>query len=382
MTEVGIVGIGYEGFPPETPGLSFKELTFAAARKAYADAGIDPREDVDSFIACEEDYWAGWSISDEAAPDQVGAVLRPMHTVTGDGIYGVANAFMQIKTGHFDVVVVEAHSKASDLLTYHGVVRFALDPIYARALGCHPYFLAGLEMGAFLRDEENTVADCARVVRKNRRNAQRNPDAAYGGDLSTEEVLTSEPLFDPLRSAEVSSRADGAVVLVLASGGRARSLTDRPVWVRGVGWASDSPWLETRSLEEARYARWASDQAYRQAGWDRPRLQAQVAEVDDRFAFKELQHLEALGLAEGSRAGYLLEEGWYDFDGRMPVNPSGGSLGVGNLLEASGLYRVMEVARQLRGDAEDHQVDGPARGVAASWRGIPTASGGVAVLEA
>jgi acetyl-CoA C-acetyltransferase len=118
------------------------------------------------------------------------------------------------------------------------------------------------------------------------------------------------------------------------------------------------------------------------AGITRPRLQVQVAEVDDRFAYKELQHLEALGLAGGHRAGHLLREGFYDFDGLLPVNPSGGSLGVGQLLEAGGLFRVMEVARQLRGEAGEHQVNGPERGVAASWRGIPTATGAVAVLEA
>lgn len=382
MTEVAIVGIGYEGFPPETPQFSVKELMFEAALKAYEDARVHPREDVDGFITCAEDFHEGWSISDEGFPDPLGSVMRRMHTVTGDGIVGLANAFMQIKTGHYDVVVVEAHSKASDILTYEGIVTFAFDPLFHRPLDGHPYFLAGLEMHAFLRDEENTEEDCAEVVRRNKGNALRNPDASFGEELTLEDVLASEPLFSPLKRAEVSPRADGSIVLVLASAKKAKQLTDRPVWVRGVGWASDSPWLETRSLEEARYARWASDQAYRMAGLARPRREVQVAEVDDRFAYKELQHLEALGLTGGYRAGHLLEEGFFDFDGSLPVNPSGGSLGAGDLLEASGLFRVLEVVRQLRGEAGDHQVANVERGVAASWRGIPTASGAVAVLEA
>jgi acetyl-CoA C-acetyltransferase len=78
----------------------------------------------------------------------------------------------------------------------------------------------------------------------------------------------------------------------------------------------------------------------------------------------------------------LLREGFYEMTGDLPANPSGGSLGVGNLLEASGLFRVMEVVRQLQGRAGEHQVDGAALGVAQSWRGIPTATGAVAVLEA
>ncbi|MFQ6012943.1 MAG: thiolase domain-containing protein [Thermoplasmata archaeon] len=382
MTRVAIVGIGYEGFPPETPQYSWKELMFEAALKAYEDAGVNPREDVDSFITCAEDYWEGFSIFDEFTPDQLGAVLRPTSTVSGDAIQGLASAFMQIKTGHFDTVVVEAHSKASDLLTYEGILTFAFDPIFHRPLNAHPHFLAGLEMDAFLQDHENTEEDCADVVRKNKGNARHHESASFGGKVTREEVMESAVLFRPLKSAEISPLADGSIVLVLAAEERAKELTDRPVWVRGIGWSSDSPWLETRSLREARYARWAAQQAYRMAGVERPRRRMDVAEVDDRFAYKELQHLEALGLAGGYRAGHLLQEGFFEISGDLPVNPSGGSLGVGNLLEASGLFRVLEVVRQLRGQAGEHQVDGASIGVAQSWRGIPTATGGVAVLEA
>ncbi len=382
MSDVAVVGYGYEGFAPETPRYSFKELMFEAALRAYEDAGIDPRKDVDSFVTCAEDYHEGWAIADESFPDPLGAVLRPLHTVTGDGIQGIANAFMLIKTGHYDVVVVESHSKASNILTYEGIVTFAFDPLFHRPLNAHPHFLAGLEMDAFLQDDENTEEDCAEVVRKNRANARHHEAASFGGTTSTQEVLASEVLFRPLKAAEISPLADGSIVLVLASEKRARELTERPVWIRGIGWSSDSPWLETRSLAEARYARWAADQAYRMAGLERPRRRVHVAEVDDRFAYKELQHLEALGLSGGYRAGSLLRDGFYEMGGDLPTNPSGGSLGVGHLLEASGLFRVMEIVRQLQGRAGEHQVDGATLGVAQSWRGIPTATGCVAVLEA
>ncbi len=382
LTNVAVVGIGYEGFPPETPQYSFKELMFEAALKAYEDAGINPREDVDSFITCAEDYLEGWSISDEGMPDQLGGVLRSFCTIPADPIAGLASAFMQIKTGFFDIVVVEAHSKASDILTYEGILTFAFDPIFNRPLNAHPHYLAGLEMDAFLADDENTEEDCAEVVRKNKANARHHEAASFGGKISSQEVMESELLFRPLKAAEISPLADGSIVLVLASAEKAKELTDQPVWIRGIGWSSDSPWLETRSLAEARYADWAAHMAYDMAGIERPRRRVDVAEVDDRFAYKELQHLEALGLAGGNRAGALLREGFYEMDGDLPANPSGGSLGVGNLLEASGLFRVMEIVRQLRGQAGEHQVDDASLGVAQSWRGIPTATGGVAVLEA
>src|SRR5437870_2868745 len=83
---VGIIGIGMTAFRPSTPEYNWKELMFEAASRAYADAAIDPREDVDSFITCAEDYYEGFGIFDEFVPDQLGAALRPTCTVSGDGL--------------------------------------------------------------------------------------------------------------------------------------------------------------------------------------------------------------------------------------------------------------------------------------------------------
>jgi acetyl-CoA C-acetyltransferase len=108
--------------------------------------------------------------------------------------------------------------------------------------------------------------------------------------------------------------------------------------------------------------------------------EVQVAEIDDTYSFKELQHAEALGFAGGSRAHERLEEGVYDMGGSLPINPSGGSIGMGHTLEMSGLVRVIEIVEQLRGNAGKHQVSGAQVGVAQAWRGVPTASGAVLVL--
>src|SRR5438309_2107022 len=107
---VGIIGVGMTAFRPSTPEYSWKELMFEAASRAYADAGVDPRTEVDSFVTCAEDYYEGFGIFDEFTPDQIGGALRPVCTVTGDGLQGLANAFMQLQTGLIDVAVVEPRS--------------------------------------------------------------------------------------------------------------------------------------------------------------------------------------------------------------------------------------------------------------------------------
>lgn len=378
--QVGIIGVGMTPFRPSSPEYSWKELMFEAATRAYADAGVDPREDVGSFVTCAEDYYEGFGIFDEFVPDQLGAVLRPTCTVSGDGLQGLANAFMQIRTGLIDVAVVEAHSKASDIVTLDGVIEHALDPIWTKALGMHPFVIAGLEADAYLRATRTSPRALAAVVSKNRRNGLRNPLAAYAADVDEDQVMGSEMRFAPLRLLDVSCPADGCVVLVLASEKAARKFPADPVWIRGIGWASDSPSLETRDRVDASYARLAADMAYRMAKIRRPSAEIDLAEVDDRFSYKELQHLEAIGLARKGEAGKRISKGDFGPGGRLPVNVSGGSLGCGNVFEATGLHRAAEVALQLRGEAGSRQVDGARVGVAQSWRFVPTATGAVAVL--
>src|SRR5881628_2799016 len=104
---VGIIGIGMTAFRPSTPEYNWKELMFEAASRAYADADINPREDVDSFLTCAEDYYEGFGIFDEFVPDHPGAPLRRACTVCGHEPNRLATASMQTHTGVIDVAVVD-----------------------------------------------------------------------------------------------------------------------------------------------------------------------------------------------------------------------------------------------------------------------------------
>lgn len=381
MSEVAIVGVGCVGFRPITPELSYKELMYEAAVKAYEDAGVNPREDVDVFVTCAEDYLEGFSIFDEFVPDQLGAALRHLFTVSGDGMLGLATAYMLIKTGQFDTVVVEAHSKASDILTYMDIVAFGLDPIFNRPLGGHPYYLAGMEMNRYMHETCTTMEQCAQVVVKNKRNALLNPYAAYGAKITIDQVLYSDMWFYPLKKLEISTPADGCVVMVLASEKVAEKITDKPVWVKGVGWCTETPSLETRDWTRAVYTRLAAEMAYKQARISNPYREIDFAEIHDMFAYKELQHIEALKLCGYGEAGKITEEGVTALDGEFPVNPSGGLLGMGYGLEASGMQKLLETVLQLRGEAGQRQIPDVEVGLAHTWRGIPTATGVVAILS-
>ena len=377
---VAIVGVGYSPLRSISPEVSYREMIFESAVKAYADAGIEPGQ-VSTFVSITEDYIEGTAIADEYVPDQLGAVLKPVHTVTSDGITGLASLVMQLETEQLDIAVIEGHSKASNILHPAHIEALALDPIYARPLAFHPRYVAGLEMRAFLEETGNTEEQTALVVTKNRCNALRNPLAAYPANLTTADVLASRPEAEPLKHGDIAAYADGAIVMVLARESTLSGLAGRPVFIDGIGWNQHTPNIEERELHRAIYAENASQMAYRMAGISDPSTQLDFAELDDTFSYKELQHLEALGLAEPGQAGRLLEQGTFSPGGDLPVNVSGGHLGCGYTYDMSGLRSVLEVVLQLRGTAGERQLPGVKVGLAQSWRGIPTATGAVAVLR-
>lgn len=402
MRKVVVLGVGYTNAQPLSPAAGWKDWMYEACNKAYMDAGVNPRKDVDSFITCAEDFYEGFSIFDEFVPDQIGALLKPCCTVCSDGIYGLANAAMQIRTGYFDTVSVEAHSKNSDLLTYPEVVNFGLDPIFERPVvgsskrpnykgspewnvedyetavsdekeRVHPYFLGGMEMRHYLKKTGTTEEQCAKVVVKNKKNAFSNPLAAYELNITVDDVMKSEPVFTPMKKYDVAPTVDLAICFVLGTEEKAKELGIEPIYLDGIGWSSETPWFSNRGFD-AKYATMSSKMAYKMANIKDPSKEIDILEVDDKFSYKELQHLEAIGYTDN--AAKMLDEGKL-----ANVNVSGGALGIGNCLEGTGLQKSLEIVTQLRGHAGKRQLKDVNVGLAQSWRGIPSPSGAVAIFR-
>jgi len=379
---VAIVGIGWYGFKPSVPELSFMEMMYEAAVRAYEDAGVNPRSDVDAFISCQEDFWEGIAISDEFAPEPIGGVLRPTMTIAGDGLQCVGQAYMMIKTGVFNVIAVEAHAKPSDIVTLQEVYDLSLDPSLRLLKVGNPLFQAGLDAVAFMNRSGASREHLAMVAVKNKRRGLLNPRASHASSIDLKHVLEAPPVIYPMSRYEIAGFTDVAINVVLASEDVARRLTDKPVWLEGIAWATEVgtgavEWHEWGRMPSMRLAALS---AYKQAGIEDPLKQTDFAEVEDRFSFMELLSLEELGLGGGS-AHKLLESGFYNPNGSYPVNASGGSLSIGVTLEATGLSRLLEAVLQLRGEAGGVQLKDVRKAIVASWRGPPTYTSIVAVLS-
>ncbi len=379
MSGVAVIGVGESRLRHDSSDKFFKEMMYEAAYRAYLDAGVDPREDVDAFITSSEDLWEGLAIFDEYVPDQLGGVLKPVFTVGGDGLHGVIHGYMLIKTGRFDVVAVEAHSKASEIGDIKGVVRFALDPIYLRPIVKDVDVLPALEMQASMEAYGFGMDVVNEVVLKNHAYGSLN-SAVYAENLDEYNLESSEVIAPPLRTIDKANYVDGGFVVVLASKKFVEEHgVDNAVWIEGVGWATQGGSFE-RSLElPGEGLRVASEMAYSMAGVYDPFDEFSFAEVDDRFSYREPVSLKALGISKGD----LYEEyasGLYDMDGRLPVNLSGGYLANGYPLEAGGLFRLVYAVKQFRGEAGSTQLDYVERAVVAVRREIPSNSYAVAIL--
>lgn len=377
---VAVVGLGVCGFQALTPDLSYREIIFDAAVKAYRDAGVEHHE-IEAFVTTAEDFQEGYSIADEYTPDQLGAVLKPCYTVPGDFLHSVASAAMMVQAGLFDLVAVECMSKASNMITLPDLTMFAMDPAFNRPLKFTEHAVAGLEMNRYLYETDQDIEECAGVVVKNKANALLNPHAAFGAKVDVEDVLNSDPVSLPVRYLNVAQNVDGAVVIVLASERAVPRLKGKPVFIKGTGWSADAPSLESRDWGLAIYAQLAGEMAYKEAGIACPAKQIDIAEVSDEYGYKEMMHVEALGLCRRGAAGELLLNGHFSPGGELPVNVSGGTLGVGNLYDANGGNMMAELMVQLRGEAGQRQVAGVKTGLAVAWRGVPSSSGAAIVLS-
>jgi acetyl-CoA C-acetyltransferase len=372
--KVAVVGIGQQKIQRRKEE-TIDEMVFEVAKKALEDAGLHA-EDVQAVVfGCAVDAFCGIHNSDKLVIGASGGVLKPTMRNSTSGSTAVSTpilGYTHVASGLFDIVMVVCYEKMSENVAPQGVFNTVYDPVFVRPIGLNVPIQCALEARAYMARYGITEEQMAKISVKNHRNATRNPYAQLPMELTVEDVMNSPYLAWPIKRLDTSPTSDGACAMILAAEGPARELKDVPVWVKGVGRGADSVWfMSRRNIDLARldYAYLAAKQAYEMAGIKNPREEIDVAEVYDPFTFKEMQHCEALGLCEEGGAGRMIDEGISEFDGALPVNPSGGLLGEGNPIGA-GMNRACWAVRQVRGDAGDCQVRNVRTAVANAWGGM------------
>lgn len=200
-----------------------------------------------------------------------------------------------------------------------------------------------------------TREQMAQVSVKNHFNGARNPLAQYPFEITVEQVLNSVMVADPLRILDCSPITDGAAAVVLCSAEKAKEMGKPLIKITGTGQATDTIAMAQRkdiTWIDATYQ--AAQQAYKMAG--KSPQEIDFFEVHDCFSIAEICVMEALGIVEKGLGGRAVEEGKTAVDGPFPINPSGGLKSKGHPVGATGVAQVVEVVKQLRGDAAGRQV--------------------------
>lgn len=356
MERVAIIGVGFTKYDRNSP-LTFAEMVFEATRKAIADAGIS-KDDVDNVVSVSSDFWDGRTISCMAISDASNAFNRDISCVEGDGTFGALYGMMRILSGSFGITVLCAHHKGTES-NMNGITNCAFDPLVERKLGLDAVSSAAMQARRYMSKYGLKEEQFALVSVKNHGNAMRNPLALLPMEITVEDVMNSRKIADPLKLLDCSPVTDGACTLILAGEREAKKLTinKQRVWMKGVGHCSDAYRLGDRDLADPRALTKAAKSAYAMAGISDPLKEIDFAEVYDAFSYMEPLWLEGLGICEEGKACEYLERGWFDADGKLPVNVSGGRLSA-HPVQAAGLYAMAEAVMQLRGKAGKRQVKG------------------------
>jgi len=370
MREVAVLGVGQTKFG-ELWDRSFREIGIEAGLQALVDAKLSSTDLGGLFLG---NMASGALIEQEhIAPlilDATGLGHRhlPAVRVEGGGASGALalhQGYLAVASGLYDYVVVGGAEKLTDVPdeTAARITSSAADTEWEVVFGATLPALWALVARRHMHDFGTTREDLARVAVHAHEMGSKNPNAHFRNKLTLAQVLDAGPVAEPLGMLDCAPLSDGAAAVVLGPLELARKHTDTPIRIAASQVACDTMALHQRKdvtrLESTEIAaRRAFDQA-RRAPTD-----VKVAEIHDAYTISALVSLEALGFVERGRSGPEFASGRFGPGGKTVVNTSGGLKAQGRPFGAVGVAQVVEIVRQLRGEAKERQVSGATLGLA------------------
>ena len=325
------------------------EMLMPVLQDVRAKAGLDQQQ-IGFTCSGSTDYLSGQAFSFVSTLDGVGPwpPIQESH-VEMDGAWALYEAWVKLQLGEIDTALVYCYGKSSPG-PLHEVLSRQLDPYSVGPLWPDAISLAALQARALIESGKATEADFAEVAARSRLDALGNPNAQLAWDRKAGDLLAEPMLVDPLRRHDCPPITDGACAVILAADDTARSLRERPAWIRGIDHRVEPMALGLRDLTVSASTRLAGEKAGASSA------PVDVAELHAPFTPQELILRDALGLG-----------------GHQNVNPSGGALAA-NPVMVAGLTRIAEVAQRI--------MDGSAtRGVAHATSGPCLQQNLVCVLE-
>lgn len=381
MRDVAIVGVGMSKFGEEW-GRGYRDLIIEAGTKAVTDANLSGSEIDAMYVGTmAPGRLVGQEHSGALLADFLG--LNPIpstrcEAACASGGVAFRQGYMAVASGMHDCVVVGGVEKMTD--ASGGDVATALGgagdqewELFNGATFPALYaFLAKRHMQEFGTTEEQL----AHVAVKNHKNASHNKYAQYQNEITVEQVLKSKMVASPLKVFDCSPITDGAAAVILMPVEMARKHTDTPIKIISSAQASDTIALHDRkSLIELNATKVAAKKAFEAAKLTPKDID--VAEVHDCFTIAEILAIEDLGFFQKGQGGKATAEGKTALNSEISINTSGGLKGCGHPVGATGIKQIVEIAWQLRGEANGRQCTGAEVGLTHNVGG----SGATAVVH-
>jgi acetyl-CoA acetyltransferase len=322
MRDVAVVSFAQSKHLRRVPDLNEVEMLMPVLGRVRDQIGIT-QDRIGFTCSGSSDYLAGQAFSFVMTLDGVGAWPPIVEShVEMDGAWALYEAWVKLQIGEIDTALIYSYSKASpgklrDVLTRQ------LDPYYVAPLWPDAVSLAALQARAVLDAGIATERDLAAIAARSRQNAKTNPSAQVAGDVDVDALLAEDYVVAPLRKHACPPISDGAAAIVLAAGDTARTLCDRPAWIRGIDHRIEPHAFGARDLTASP----STATAAARAGASKDRID--VAELHAPFASQEAILRRVLGLEDATA-----------------INPSGGPL-CANPMMAAGLIRIGEAATRI-----------------------------------
>lgn len=367
---VYVVGVGMIPFTKPGASANYDDMGAEATKLALKDAGLDYDKVEQAYVG----YVFGDSTSGQAAIYKAGLTGIPIFNVNNNCATGSSALFLArqaVESGVVECAIAVgfeqmtpgalkgAYDDRPSPMNHFLEIMSSLQGFETQTPRAAQFF--GGAARDYMKEFDIAPSTFGQISVKARQHAARNPLAVFKNILSLEEVMASPMIFDPLTRYQCCPPTCGAAAAIICSEEFAKKHhLDQRVKIVAQAMTTDTTSTfnkkDMRQLVGYDMSAAAAEQAYHQAGIGPQEVD--VVELHDCFTANELITYEALGLtAEGTAEKFILS-GDNTYGGRVVTNPSGGLLSKGHPLGATGLAQCAELVWQLRGQADQRQVEG------------------------
>jgi acetyl-CoA C-acetyltransferase len=378
--DVAVIGVGQSSFVRGYEG-SIRELAFEAFREAMQDAGIT-QKNVDASVFCSAPEYDKQRSPAGVLAEYLGLIPQPtfyVETVCSSSSTGVKVGYSMIKSGLHDIVVVLGFQKMSEITSAESQERMGrgADIQWESPFGTMMPAYYAMYAQAYMAKNGLTYDDLTGVRVKSATYGTVNERAVYRKGVKPQDFDPNNPegklapmVASPLRVGDCCANADGSSCIILASAEKAKALSKKPVWILGIGAASEAVNMAGRPdfSKGLSVGYKAAEQAYKMAGIGPKDID--IAEVHDCFTIAEIMAYEGLGFAKPGEGKELIRAKETYKEGRIPVNVDGGLLSKGHPIGATGGSQMRTIVLQLRGEAGQMQVKDPEIGLVHNVGGV------------